>query len=320
MGLLGQGLLPGHDWLALFTPSERPGPSSVPPSRHHALVLGLIGLVHRRASRLAAIAARPRPASTRTALEVSICCPGLVCWQHFPLATDPTVASNPESRSTAIIVLVCLVGLTNRHPRTNTTFSSCTILFSAFGLCLHSEAHIPTIFCASVHPYHQSLPLGAVVPRRPGPRAPDPLCLLPAQNGKRNSPSQPAVRLALQHRARLSACPPVATRPKTLQGPVRSSHNPPIRSRLFTLPAPEGIRLSDLRQDRRPQPDRCDPSISSPPPLSHGSTPTEHRTPSTAHTTPSATPHRGRVAPRHRPSPPSLPCLCGRNESMSTAN
>ena len=318
MGLLGQGLLPGHDWLALFTPSERPGPSSVPPSRHHALVLGLIGLVHRRASRLAAIAARPRPASTRTALEVSICCPGLVCWQHFPLATDPTVASNPESRSTAIIVLVCLVGLTNRHPRTNTTFSSCTILFSAFGLCLHSEAHIPTIFCASVHPYHQSLPLGAVVPRRPGPRAPDPLCLLPAQNGKRNSPSQPAVRLALQHRARLSACPPVATRPKILQGPVRSSHNPPVRSRLFTLPAPEGSPSfpAGPRRERRPEPDCFDLF---PPPL----LPAEaHRAPSTEHCAPNTerntTPRRvAQTAAHHRES---FPAVRGRNESMSTAN
>ena len=169
MDLLGTGPFPGRDWLALFTPSERPGPSSLHPSRHHALVLGLRGLVHRRASRLAAIAARPRPASTRTALEVSICClsiccPGLVCWQHFPLATDPTVASNPESRSTAIIVLVCLVGLTNRHPRTYTTFSSCTILYSAFGLCLHSEVHIPIIFCASVHPYNHNSRLALLSP------------------------------------------------------------------------------------------------------------------------------------------------------------
>ncbi len=196
MGLLGQGLLPGHDWLALFTPSERPGPSSVPPSRHHALVLGLIGLVHRRASRLAAIAARPRPASTRTALEVSICClsiccPGLVCWQHFPLATDPTVASNPESRSTAIIVLHCVLGLTGTlvHAALSLLVQSFTLLlawvytprciFPLYSglLCIHTTT---------------TLPLGAVVPRRQGPELPIRFVYCPHKTGnetrRRNPP------------------------------------------------------------------------------------------------------------------------------------
>ena len=311
----------GHDWLALFTPSERP----IAPSRV-SLRLGSPPSLSAGCDRCPT-PARPHPAPHPHSTPAPSDSPGslhsaprsglLAALPTCDTWTYPTVASNSESRSTAIIVLALTSTSYIQH------FLFLYNPYSTFDLCLHFEVHIDIVFCcfcASIHPRISCLALLSPVVQ--GPELPIRFVYCPHKSGNETRRRNPPCASTCSIEPRLSACPPVATRPKSLQGPARSSPNPPIRSRLFTLRAPESIPFPSLDENTDPNPIA---SISSPPPLS----PTgAHRAPSTAHRAlrteyraPSADTEDESRKRRQLPIAANrFPAVRGRNESMSTAN
>ena len=113
-------------------------------------------------------------------------CAGSLHFAPFPTCDGPhgCFQLRVPSRCTAIIVL----SLADRHPvhTPYSTFSSCTILCSTFD-CVYTPRCILTLYsvllCIHNTDTATHLPLGAVVAQA----RPDRVCLLPAQNGQRNS-------------------------------------------------------------------------------------------------------------------------------------
>ena len=305
----------GHDWLALFTPSERP----IAPSRV-SLRLGSPPSLSAGCDRCPT-PARPHPAphphstsAQRQPWKSPFCSP---VW--FVGSTSHLRHLDVPHGCFQLRVQIhgdhCPGA--DRQPRTYSTFSSCTIL-TLLLTCVYTSRCILTLyFAASVHPYHRESPAWRCCP--PSSRAPSSRSGLFTARTKRATKLAVATRRAPRPAASSRGCPhALLSQPGRKACRVPRAAAPTRRSDPACLPC---VRLkysvSQPRREHRPEPDRLHlfPAAS----LSHGSTPiTEHCAPSTEHR--ALTPRTIRALRQLPIAANRFPAVRGRNESMSTAN